>query len=241
MTETLNSKKAFSDNIVIIMGMHRSGTSCLAGCLQEMGLYLGDVVTSAPHNKKGNRENKDLYQLHEKVLMSQGASWDKPTAVRTWLPEHIEELREIIEAYSSYSQWGFKDPRVLFTLAGWLEVLPNCKFTFIASFRHPAKVAASLSKRNGFSLSEGFNLWEWYNKQLLVLMQTYPVKLINFDLEEQAYKRSLERLLPEIINSKLLSGEGSFYAKELINQNVVANLPEHIETLYKALLTKSLK
>jgi len=29
---------------ILILGMHRSGTSCLAGCLEEAGLYLGDVT-----------------------------------------------------------------------------------------------------------------------------------------------------------------------------------------------------
>ena len=45
---------------IVILGMHRSGTSCLAGCLEELGLHLGTVITSAPHNKKGNRENPEL-------------------------------------------------------------------------------------------------------------------------------------------------------------------------------------
>lgn len=44
---------------VLILGMHRSGTSCLAGSLQEAGLYLGEVNTAAPHNAKGNRESRD--------------------------------------------------------------------------------------------------------------------------------------------------------------------------------------
>jgi len=43
---------------ILILGMHRSGTSCLAGCLEEAGLYLGDVNLKAGFNKKGNRENR---------------------------------------------------------------------------------------------------------------------------------------------------------------------------------------
>ena len=42
---------------VAIVGMHRSGTSCLAGCLEDLGLTLGKVNRAAPHNLKGNNEN----------------------------------------------------------------------------------------------------------------------------------------------------------------------------------------
>ena len=47
---------------VIILGMHRSGTSCLTGCLKEYGLHLGDVSESNKHNKKGNQENKEVFK-----------------------------------------------------------------------------------------------------------------------------------------------------------------------------------
>ena len=46
--------------VVLVLGMHRSGTSCLAGSLQQAGLELGDVFTSNPFNKKGNREHRDV-------------------------------------------------------------------------------------------------------------------------------------------------------------------------------------
>jgi len=42
---------------MLILGMHRSGTSCLAGCLQAAGLISGEVNIQAMYNAKGNREN----------------------------------------------------------------------------------------------------------------------------------------------------------------------------------------
>jgi hypothetical protein len=223
-------------SIIVVLGMHRSGTSCLTGCLEEAGLYLGDVVTYAPFNKKGNRENKALYLLHEKVLSSHGGSWDNPKIVNSWLPEHIEELREIVDGYSGLQQWGFKDPRALFTLQGWLDLLPDTNFTFIASLRHPAKVAASLTHRNKFTQNQGFDLWEKYNQQLLSLMDRFPVQLVNFDLEEQAYKHKLQSIFPTILNSQLEFDDGLFYDKVLINQSEIDELPLKIETLYQKLL-----
>ena len=53
------------DRVVTILGMHRSGTSCLTGSLQACGLELGKFHASNKHNKKGNRENQDIIDLHE--------------------------------------------------------------------------------------------------------------------------------------------------------------------------------
>ena len=40
---------------ICVVGMHRSGTSCLTGIMQRMGIELGEVFTENEFNKKGNR------------------------------------------------------------------------------------------------------------------------------------------------------------------------------------------
>ena len=54
--------------VIAILGMHRSGTSCLTGSLQEAGLELGEHHTWNPYNRKGNRENQDFVDLHDAIL-----------------------------------------------------------------------------------------------------------------------------------------------------------------------------
>ena len=68
---------------VVVLGMHRSGTSLLAGTLQEAGLELGEVVHSAPHNRKGNRESISIRTLHEDLLERSGGRKRGPAA-RYW-------------------------------------------------------------------------------------------------------------------------------------------------------------
>ena len=63
---------------IAILGMHRSGTSCLAGSLQEAGIYLGDVVTSAAHNQKGNRENVHSMMMCWAIVVGRGMSSPLP-------------------------------------------------------------------------------------------------------------------------------------------------------------------
>src|SRR5687767_1907436 len=122
--------------------MHRSGTSCLAGSLEEAGLYLGDVITSAPANAKGNRENKRIMNLHDAVLHHSGGSWDKLPQRLSWSEQHREERDQIVRGYAAAPRWGFKDPRTLVLLDFWREVLGELEF--VGTFRHPWLVAESL-------------------------------------------------------------------------------------------------
>ena len=63
---------------IVMLGMHRSGTSVLAGSLHEAGLALNDVVTQAPHNRKGNRESRAIMFMQEDLLKCNGGAWDDP-------------------------------------------------------------------------------------------------------------------------------------------------------------------
>ena len=85
--------------IIVILGMHRSGTSCLAGTLQEAGLYLGEVHTENPFNRKGNRENPSIMALHEDILAHSEGSWHQPPAGCHWLQQHIARRDTIIASY----------------------------------------------------------------------------------------------------------------------------------------------
>ena len=69
---------------VAVLGMHRSGTSSLAGSLEEAGLHLGEVVTRADHNQKGNRESLAMRDLNDRLLEHNGGAWDRPPPALAW-------------------------------------------------------------------------------------------------------------------------------------------------------------
>lgn len=166
---------------VAIIGMHRSGTSCLAGCLEDLGLALGDVVTSAPHNLKGNRENPRFWPVHDAVLARVGASWDSPPSEPVaWTRSEIVDLKSVLEDYDGLpAPWGFKDPRATVILDGWFEVLPDLKL--VASIRHPLAVAGSLAARNGFDRDKSLSIWSNYNEALLAWRSRVDVPVIDYD------------------------------------------------------------
>lgn len=182
---------------IIVLGMHRSGTSCLAGTLEQAGLYLGEVNREALFNAKGNRENREIMDLNDVILSENGASWDNPPkSPPIWRRAHYKERDRILASYPDDRVIGFKDPRTLFTLGGWREALPGARL--VATFRHPMAVAQSLSTRDRFSLERGLDLWFLYNRKLLDLSTTDDVRLINFDWPPDLYGNVLRALCSEL-------------------------------------------
>lgn len=173
--------------------MHRSGTSCLAGSLENAGVHLGDVVQRSPHNLKGNRESKPLRAINDDLLAFNGGSWDKIPAKLHWdaglrarRDAHIAEFQDI-------PVWGFKDPRCLLTIPFWREALPH--MCLVATFRHPASVIQSLSERSGLSpATPPLRLWYDYNSILVELCRAETVPLVCFDWPDEVYRERLGHL-----------------------------------------------
>ena len=220
---------------VSILGMHRSGTSCLAGSLEQCGLHLGEVKTQSPHNLKGNREHPSIFNLQERLFNKRGNSWDNPPAEIRLAEEEREELQGIIESFDAAPIWGFKDPRTLFTLDDWRELLTDRKVFLLASIRHPLAVAQSLLQRNKMDLSKGLSLWMKYNEKLLQHCLSSQVELIDFDSPFEKYDERLVALAQKMdleipVNRK-------FYEGGLINQQVESDkLDASVQRLYDQLL-----
>lgn len=226
--------------IIAILGMHRSGTSCLTGMLENAGLELGCVSRRNPYNKKGNNEHQEIVDLHEKVLAANNSSWNTPPhAGCRWNSEQRWILRELLIQHARQNTWGFKDPRTLFTLEGWLETVPD--MCLIGSFRHPAAVAVSLMARGGGLVNRQLELWWLYNRRLLDFHDRFGFDLVNFDDSPEVY---VQRVIMVAANLGLcaLKENLTFFdpglrtrdAKEIV-------LPVHVESLYQTLLAKSLR
>ena len=180
---------------IFILGMHRSGTSCLTGSLQASGLYLGKASETNKNNRKGDRENKEIWRLNERVLNLNGGAWHSPVESCVWNDEALEEAKKIISSYEKHSIWGVKDPRMLFTLDGWLSVLDEV--SYVGTFRNPKSVVKSLMKRNSDIGGEEYwlDLWVKYNKALLKHHARGPFPIIDFDLSDTEYTSCLKRLV----------------------------------------------
>ena len=169
---------------VIILGMHRSGTSLLAGCLEAAGLNLGEVNNAAAHNRMGNKENASIRSLNNVLLEDSGAGWRRPPSGQIpWRPADEKRGEAIVGPYLRAARpWGFKDPRTVWTIEGWLRLLPDAYM--IGVFRHPARVARSLAARSvarrPLGPEEALSLWCAYNSELLRLQRKYRFPLLHF-------------------------------------------------------------
>ena len=203
--------------IVLVLGMHRSGTSCLAGSLQQQGVYLGEVHEWNPHNLKGNRENPLVMQLNEDLLAFNQASWDRPNHPIQWQAEHSKRRDELISHLSQCTNhsWGFKDPRTLINLDFWVAGLAKFgSIHCIGTFRHPLAVAQSLHKRNGTPLEEGLALWYFYNQRLINAWEKQAFPVLSFDVHADIYSQHLQRAL-QVLELPYQIAEQPFFEKQL--------------------------
>lgn len=216
---------------VAVIGMHRSGTSCLAGCLQDLGLHLGEVNTAAPHNKKGNRENPRFWPVHDAVLARVGASWDDPPSQPVaWTAGEIASLKEVLADYEvAPLPWGFKDPRATVLLDGWFEVVPQLRL--VASIRHPVAVAGSLAARNGFDRERALHLWSAYNRAVLRWRELTGLPIIDYNAAD--YEKRVRAIAGELDLDT--TAPMPFRADELNHQRIDEPAPDAVVDLWRAL------
>ena len=207
---------------VIVLGMHRSGTSLLTGSLEAAGLYLGEVNNAAPFNRKGNKENEAIRDLNDVLLAKGGAAWNAPPQGRLrWDRGDREQARALIRPYLDANRpWGFKDPRTLWTVGGWLRLLPSPRP--IGVFRHPSLVVRSLVSRTGdLAISEGhaLDLWCAYNRELLRLHDEHRFPLLHFAFSDASFHgRFLPQLTAFVRSIGLAGTPHGFFDEALVHQ-----------------------
>ena len=173
---------------IVILGMHRSGTSFTTSVFVKAGARVGpNPWEESKYNPYGNFESKDISNLNERILNTFGSSWDNPSVCDSRESffgslRHKYEIIKIISKLSSEDLVAVKDPRMIFTLSFWEHFFE--KPTYIACFRNPFSVAKSLVKRNPdkHNIDEGLRLWEKYNLELLNFAKTNKLDYwIDFD------------------------------------------------------------
>src|SRR5579872_4679217 len=153
-----------SSRAVLVLGMHRSGTSALARGLQLMGVYLGDnFLSPQPDNPTGYWEDRNIYDINERLLALLGLKWEDIALIddARWHETGVEALRaEAVEYLStqfvSHPLWGFKDPRTIRLLPFWQSAIQCLEVDacYLVVIRNPRSVAISLLRRQGMDRSE---------------------------------------------------------------------------------------
>ena len=176
---------------IIVLGMHRSGTSAVARLLNMMGAYFSpsDVAMQPDNaNSKGYWEREDIRQINDQILDKLGMTWEKIAKFDKALLEPEEfsdlqyEMRKVIYNLDAHRPWMAKDPRFCLTLPLWLPLLeiPICIYVH----RDPIQIAQSLQTRSNSSLQLGLALWEKHTIHALQAIATHKLPHIFISYEE---------------------------------------------------------
>lgn len=162
---------------ILVLGMHRSGTSMVSGCLKLAGVDFGkSLMYPTKENAKGYWEQNDIVIVHEKLLAAYETSWHSVGALpKGWLdrPEsHSAEkqLTDIVRAnFSGSDLFAIKDPRMCRFLPLWERVFQalSIEVIYLHVIRHPLESAKSISKRDSCSINKGLALWVAYNADIV--------------------------------------------------------------------------
>lgn len=152
---------------IVLLGMHRSGTSATARVLNRMGAWLG-----SEQNVSRRWEHLPLQEVNERILRACGGHWSAPPALEdgwTSRPEVArlaEPARRALADLTSRETFAWKDPRTCLTYPYWRPMMPAEPIVVLA-YRHPREVVGSLAKRNDFGEAHTLALWERYNHSAL--------------------------------------------------------------------------
>ncbi|MEM1412165.1 MAG: sulfotransferase family protein [Pseudomonadota bacterium] len=225
--------------VIAILGMHRSGTSCLTGSLQQAGLFLGDHHAWNPYNLKGNRENQGFVDLNDAVLAANGASWDHPPDPVSWPGELQVRAQDLLRAHADHPVFGFKDPRTLLVLEGWKTLVPDLEL--IGIFRHPCAVAESLRRRSRKPALESMALWTTYNRILLRAWERSPFPLLCFDDDEATFKAAI-RHASQFLSLPGNTDDEDFYSEDLKRAHTASDtVTRQTQHLYDQLRTRRIR
>lgn len=178
-----------SGTIVPIVGMHRSGTSALAGALHTGGISMGPerhfLPKPLPENPQGFFEDYRFRRVNDLICRHNGyevTSWEPPPDMECdGVFLRFRRVLLVLGNEIRFSSWGWKDPRTCLTLGSWISTLRLIRrlaaVHAVFVFREPMAVADSLRRREGLALRQGLDLWYRYNRRALRSVENSGVRV----------------------------------------------------------------
>ena len=199
---------------LVVLGMHRSGTSAITGTLRLCGAWVGEeaeLTGAGEENPRGFWERRDTRNICDRLLHSAGADWwniaqfEPENIPGDVLAEERTKLASVVSSLRAHGTWVLKEPRLCLLLPVLRDCLTNVICVHV--FRNPLEVARSLQTRNGFGVGAGLALWEAYNRSALNASSDLPRVLVSYEALALRPVETIERLLERL---------GEYAARDLV-------------------------
>ena len=187
-----------STPLILVVGMHRSGTSLLGSILQALGVALpGPLIAGDRHNPEGYFERSDITALQEELLIDLQRWWPSEAGLlplpEGWLHRARSQraaaaLQRLLEhdVHQQRGPWAVKDPRTCLLLPLWRQVAAelHLPLQLLLAVRDPAEVVVSLVGRDGgpagMTQSRAEGLWKRHHQQLLLDADGLPLQVVSY-------------------------------------------------------------
>ena len=184
---------------VLVLGMHRSGTSAMTRTIHAMGAALpSNLIDPSADNEEGFWESEEIVRIHNDFLVAVGHGWNDPRiptqamfdspAAATCRAALMAILRR---DFANETLFVIKDPRISLLMPMWGGLLEEfgAKPFVLLGFRHPDEVALSLvRRRDGFVDSankavaqHGRAVWLTHNLEAERHSRAMPRAVVSYD------------------------------------------------------------
>ena len=206
--------------LLLIVGMHRSGTSLLGSILPACGIAVPGPLLNGDHNNpEGYFERADITALQEQLLINLERWWPSPRGMEPlpqgwlatpWAQQTLAQLIELLEpeARCQSGPWAIKDPRSSLLLPLWQAACSQLSIPLqlLLVVRDPAEVMVSLVRRDqqatGMDGWRAQRLWWHHNAQVLLNGKDLPLQVISYShwFDPELAQAQLRRLTPHSSN-----------------------------------------
>jgi len=189
---------------IVILGMHRSGTSLVASMLHRIGIRMGeDFLAADSHNLDGYFEDTNFLWINKGILENCGGIWYDPPRIEeireggkkfhTALDKVIKERRKMAGA----NPWGWKDPRNCLTCWTFGTKVPDAKYIIIV--RRLSDIKRSLNEAHGHAANWS-KVIDAYYSSIDRFAQICANAMMTISFEELVYEKYAEEATKKILH-----------------------------------------
>lgn len=204
MSEPVDTKS----RALLILGMHRSGTSAVTRVVNLLGAKLGDRLVPPGHdNPSGFWENATAVEINEQLLRDLGRTWyDMREMPDGWMEtaaaaKALDLARKFIRRdLGGSTLCALKDPRICLTVPLWIKAFETLEFEVSCLFvvRDPREVVESLHRRNDWPRSPLYLMWVQYLLEAEAATRRCRRTMVGYDQVLDDWRSCMERVAKEL-------------------------------------------